>query len=78
MDAYLSLGVPELWIYAQGELKISTLNSGEYQQVSTSPTFPGFPLLDWVTAVLTQTVTQGRSPALRAFRQQIRTRKPTL
>jgi Uma2 family endonuclease len=78
MEAYLSLRVPELWIYARGELKIYTLNSGEYQQVTTSPTFPGFPLLDRVTAVLTQTLTEGRSPALRAFRQHIRTLKPTL
>ncbi|MCT7996294.1 Uma2 family endonuclease [Laspinema olomoucense] len=78
MDAYLSLRVPELWIYARGELKIYTLNSGEYQQVTTSPTFPGFPLLDQITAVLTQTLTEGRSPALRAFRQHLRTLKYTL
>jgi Uma2 family endonuclease len=72
IDAYISLGVPELWIYDRGELKIYILQSGQYQPVSTSPTFPKLPILDLVTEVLVQSVELGRSPALRAFRQKIR------
>jgi Uma2 family endonuclease len=72
MDAYVSLGVPELWIYEGGELKIYTLQSGQYQPVSTSPTFPALPIIDLVKQVLEQSITIGRSPALRAFRQKIR------
>jgi Uma2 family endonuclease len=72
IDAYISLGVPELWIYDRGELKIYILQSGQYQPVSTSPTFPKLPILDLVTEVLVQSVELGRSPALRSFRQKIR------
>jgi len=72
IDAYISLGVPELWIYDRGELKIYTLQSGQYQPVSTSPTFPRLLILELVTQVLAQSITLGRSPALRAFRQKIK------
>jgi Uma2 family endonuclease len=72
MEGYISLGVPELWLCDRGELKIYTLQSGQYQSVSTSPTFPGLPILDLVAEVLTQSSAIGRSPALRTFRKQIR------
>lgn len=72
LDTYLSLGVPELWIYAGGELKIYTRQSGQYQSVSTSPTFPNLPILDLVKQVFEHSILIGRSPALRGFRQKIR------
>jgi Uma2 family endonuclease len=72
MDAYVSLGVPELWLYDRGELKIYTLQSRQYQLVSTSPTFAKLPILGLVAEVLAQSIAIGRSPALRAFRQHIR------
>ena len=72
LDAYLSLGVPELWIYAGSELKIYTRQSGQYQSVSISPTFPNLPILDLVKEVFEQSILIGRSPALRAFRHKIR------
>lgn len=72
LDAYVSLGVGELWIYDRGTLKIYILQSGQYQPVSSSPTFPELPILDLVAEVLSQSLEVGRSPALRAFRQKIR------
>jgi Uma2 family endonuclease len=72
LDAYAALGVPELWRYEKNQLTIYTLQSGEYQPVASSPTFPTLPILDWVTEVLQQSLEMGRSPALRAFRQKIR------
>jgi len=72
MESYISLGVPELWLCDRGELKIYTLQSGQYQSVSTSPTFPRLPIFDLVADVLTQSSAIGRSPALRAFRKQVR------
>lgn len=74
LDAYVSLGVVELWVYDRGELKIYTLQSGQYQLVATSPTFPELPILDLVSDVLAHSLEIGRSPALRAFRQKIRHR----
>lgn len=71
-SGYIGLGVPELWIFARGELKIYALQSGQYQSVSTSPTFPQLPILDLVADVLAKSCAIGRSPALRDFRKQIR------
>ncbi|MEO0432792.1 MAG: Uma2 family endonuclease [Cyanobacteria bacterium J06656_5] len=72
IDAYINLGVPELWVYTQNQLKIYTLQAGQYESVIISPTFPELPILDWVTDVLVQSANLGRSPALRAFRKKVR------
>jgi len=72
LGAYRSLAVPELWVYEKTELKIYILQSGTYQSVMQSPTFPNLPILELVAEVLEQSQTIGRSPALRAFRKKIR------
>lgn len=72
LDAYIRLGVPELWVYTQNQLKIYTLQAGKYESVTISPTFPELPMLDWVTDVLVQSANLGRSPVLRAFRKKVR------
>ncbi|MEQ9484611.1 hypothetical protein [Coleofasciculus sp. F4-SAH-05] len=69
-----SLKAYQYW-FLRNELKIYTLQSGQYQQVSTSPTLP---ILNLVAEVLEQSITIGRSPALRAFRQTIQTQKSQL
>jgi Uma2 family endonuclease len=71
-DAYVRLGVRELWVYDGNELKIYVLQSGRYQQVSISPTFSQLPVLAWITDALDRSLEIGRSPALRDFRQQVR------
>ena len=72
IDAYINLGIPELLVYTQNQLKIYTLQAGQYESVTISPTFPELPILDWVTDVLVQSANLGRSPALRAFRKKVR------
>ncbi len=72
IEAYIRLGVPELWVYEGTALKIYLLQSGQYQESATSPTFPDRPILEWVSEVLTQSILIGRSPALRALRQNVR------
>jgi Uma2 family endonuclease len=74
ITAYARLGVPELWVYADTELKIYILEAGEYQQSLTSPTFPDLPILEWVSEVIAQSRAIGRSPALRSLRHKIRSR----
>ncbi|NJO76739.1 MAG: Uma2 family endonuclease [Leptolyngbyaceae cyanobacterium RM1_406_9] len=78
LDAYIALGVPELWRYEKNQLNIYTLQADLYQRVDVSPTFPALPILDWVADVLEQSVAIGRSPALRAFRKKIQTLKSEL
>lgn len=72
IDAYINLGVAELWIYKGKELRIFSLESGQYQAVSHSPTFPKLPIVELVAEVIEQSITIGRSPALRALRRKIR------
>ena len=72
MDAYLKLGVPELWIYGDGELKIYTWQLGEYHLSTVSPTFGALPVLSLIQDMLDSSVSTGRSPALRDFRQAVR------
>jgi Uma2 family endonuclease len=72
IDAYIRLGVPELWVYEDTELKIYILEAGQYQASATSPTFPKLPILEWVSEVLEQSRAIGRSPALRALHQKNR------
>jgi Uma2 family endonuclease len=72
MDAYLKLGVAELWIYAASELKIYTLQAGQYQLSTISPIFNTLPVLALIQNLLELSVSIGRSPALRDFRRDIR------
>jgi Uma2 family endonuclease len=72
MDAYLKLGVAELWIYGDGELKIYTLQVGEYQLSTDSSIFKALPISNLIQNLLDCSVSMGRSPALRDFRQAAR------
>lgn len=71
LDAYEALGVPELWRYQEGRLQISVLRSGKYMESESSPTFPNLPIVD-VSQFVQQSLTEGSSPALRAFRGWVR------
>ncbi|MCS7030568.1 MAG: Uma2 family endonuclease [Gloeomargarita sp. SKYG116] len=72
LEAYIRLGVPELWVYADGELQIYLLRNGVYQPVGESPISPGLPVKVWVQDVLNNSAQMGRSQALRTLRQTIR------
>ncbi len=48
ISAYQAIAVPEVWIYANGGLKIYVLRSGEYVQSQTSEIFPQLPIVEWV------------------------------
>ena len=72
LDAYQLLGVPELWRFEDGRLRISLLQDGQYQDVNTSPRFPQFPIVDGISQFLDRSQTEGRSQTLKAFRQWVR------
>jgi hypothetical protein len=72
LDAYLALGVPELWRFEDGRLRISLLQNGQYQDVNSSPHFPQFSIVDEVSQFLERAQTEGRSQTLKAFRQWVR------
>ena len=72
LDAYLALSVPELWRFEDGRLRVSLLQNGQYQDVSSSPHFPQFPLMDGISHFLDRSQTEGRSQTLKAFRRWVR------
>jgi Uma2 family endonuclease len=72
LDAYQTLGVPELWRLEDGKLRISRLQDGYYQEANFSAYFPDFPILNSVAQFLDRSHTEGRSQTLKAFRQWVR------
>lgn len=67
---YAQLGIPEFWRYDGEVLRIYQLQSGEYQEVTTSPTF------DWLQKevfyqFLAQCRTQGEANANRQLRSLV-------
>jgi Uma2 family endonuclease len=71
LDAYQALGVPELWRYEEGRLRIDVLVNGEYVESEISPTFPDFPV-PVIVQFVAQSLSAGRSSTLRAFRKWVR------
>ncbi len=72
LDAYQALGVSELWRFENGQLRISVLQNGQYQDVEFSPHFPDFSIADHIARFLEQSRTEGRRQTLKAFRQWVR------
>jgi Uma2 family endonuclease len=72
LSAYVALGVPELWRYAEGRVEIFVLRSGEYVPVDTSPTFPNLPVVEKISEYLKISQTEGAGAARRAFRKWVR------
>jgi len=66
------LGVPELWQFSKGSLKIHVLQAGEYVESSLSPTFPNLPIIEGVSQFAAMSLKEGSSAALRAFRNWAR------
>jgi Uma2 family endonuclease len=73
LNIYQGLGVPELWQFEKGTLKISRLQEdGTYQQGDRSPIFPHFPLTEVIPQYLEQAKTAGRNKTMKAFRAWVR------
>lgn len=72
LDAYEALQVPELWRYENNQLQINALEDGKYVNFPSSRIFPELPIVELIAEFVAQSVTLGRSPTLRAFRDRIR------
>ncbi|MFP4336305.1 MAG: Uma2 family endonuclease [Halothece sp.] len=64
---YARLGVPEIWCYDSGELKIYQLQNEEYIEVETSLVFPTLPIQE-LPVLIEQYRPQGRRAIRRAVR----------
>lgn len=64
---YARLGVPEIWCYDTGELKIYQLQNGDYRETEISLVFP-----DLAVKEIPRLIEQNRSAGRRAIRKAVR------
>jgi len=68
LDAYEAMGVPEVWIYRNKELKIYLLSTQGYTETSISLTFPDLPIIELIPQLVQKAINEGTSKMLRDLR----------
>ncbi|MBT9312259.1 Uma2 family endonuclease [Leptothoe kymatousa] len=68
LDTYCLLGVPEVWIYTSGALKIYLLQDDGYLLSAQSLTFPSLPLDEMIPTLLQQAKQMGTRKMLKQLR----------
>jgi Uma2 family endonuclease len=76
VDAYLTIGVPEVWRYDRGQLTINVLQDGQYVAVSQSGILPPWMPPSVLIAYVQRIQTGSRLETIRAFRAAIRGQLP--
>lgn len=72
LEVYAAIGVPEVWIYRQKQLKIYTLVNRNYQENSLSPTFPDIPITTLIPMLIQEAIERGTSKMLRKLRSEFK------
>lgn len=67
IEAYESVGVPEVWIYDSGKLTIYLLQGKKYTKSQTSPTFPQIPITELIPQLVERNWQVGSLQALEEF-----------
>lgn len=70
---YARLGVPEVWCYDSGELKIYLLQNDEYIESETSLVFPSLPIRE-LPRLIEENRTEGRRAMRKAVRDWVKSR----
>lgn len=70
--AYRAIAVPEVWIYANSNLTIYLLQSGEYVASGTSAIFPTLPIVEWVQQAVDRAWIVGSLQALEELEERLR------
>jgi Uma2 family endonuclease len=71
IDAYKIIGVPEIWVYDSGRLRIYLLQDGEYVESDISPNFPGIAIAQLIPATVERAWQVGNLQALEEFESAI-------
>jgi hypothetical protein len=66
------LGVPELWQFEKGNLRINILENNQYRVVEFGPHFPDLPLKEQIPVFLKRVKSEGRNQTMKAFRNWVR------
>lgn len=72
IDAYEALGVPELWIYAGGKLRINLLREGKYVESQVSATFLDVAIGEIIPRFMMRAEEVGVSRVLEEFEELMR------
>jgi Uma2 family endonuclease len=71
IDAYKIIGVPEVWVYDSGRLRIYLLQDGEYAESDMSPNFPGIAIAQLIPATVERALQVGSCQALEELESAI-------
>ena len=71
IDAYKIIGVPEVWVYDSGRLRIYLLQDGEYVESDSSPNFPEIAIAQLIPATVERALQVGSCQALEEFESAI-------
>ncbi|MEG4086535.1 Uma2 family endonuclease [Microcoleus sp. POL10_C6] len=71
IDAYKIIGVPEVWVYDSGRLRIYLLQDGEYVESDISPNFPEIAIAQMIPATVERALQVGSCQALEEFESAI-------
>jgi len=71
IDAYKIIGVPEVWVYDSGRLRIYLLQDGEYVESDMSPNFPEIAIAQLIPATVERALQVGSCQALEEFESAI-------
>ncbi|ASC69510.1 hypothetical protein XM38_004370 [Halomicronema hongdechloris C2206] len=69
LEVYQTLGVPEVWIYRQGQLSLHGLTADGYEDRANSPTFPSVDVKNLLPEYVERAWAAGSSVAMREFEQ---------
>ena len=72
LEIYRSLGVPEVWRFERGQLRISLLQNGEYQDSTVSAQFPMVAIAQMISEMVRLGTTERRKVVLKTFRNWVR------
>ncbi|OKH39682.1 hypothetical protein NIES2119_05330 [[Phormidium ambiguum] IAM M-71] len=70
LNAYEAMGVPELCIYRNQQLKIYLLSDRGYTETSISLTFPNLPIIELIPQLVQKAIDEGTSKMLRDLRTE--------
>lgn len=71
LDAYIAIGVPEVWIYKDGQLTINILNENSYIPSSRSLVFPDLAMTQLIPPLVLKAIEGGTSKMLRELKAQL-------
>ncbi len=71
LSAYTAIGVPEVWIYKDGQLTINILNENSYIPSSSSLVFPNLDITQLIPPLVLKAIDEGTSKMLRELKAEL-------